>query len=108
MDLPWKAFERKVASEFGSTRQLMKGTSETADVIHPLFEVDCKLRKAFKVSQWFRELRKAAKRKNKIAVLVARKPGGKLTYCVVELSTFVSLAKGAGWLETDSEATGGR
>ncbi len=32
-----------------------------------------------------------------------RKPGRKLTCAVVELDTLISLAKGAGWLDTDAE-----
>ena len=101
-DKPWKAFERKVAAEFNTSRQLMKGTDEKADIIHSLFEVDCKLRKAWSIPTWFRELRDSARRKNKSPVLVLRKPGKKITYAVVELSTFTSLAKAAGWLDMDA------
>ena len=53
--------------------------------------------------RFIRELRESARRKHKIPVLVLRKPGKKLTYAVVELSTFISLAKGAGWLDSEGE-----
>jgi len=81
----------------------MKGTDEKADIIHQIFEVDCKLRKAWSIPQWFKELRESARKKHKIPVLVLRKPGKRITYAVVELSTFTSLAKGAGWLDTAAE-----
>lgn len=102
MDRPWKVFERRVASEFHTSRQLMKGTDEKADIIHQVFEVDCKLRKAWSIPQWFRELRDSARKKHKIPVLVLRKPGKRITYAVVELDTFTSLAKAAGKLDMDA------
>ncbi len=98
----WKRFELTTAKAFNTRRQLMKGTDEKADIIHPVFEVDCKLRKAWSIPQWFRELRDSARKKHKIPVLVLRKPGKKLTYAVIELDTFTSLAKGAGWLDTEA------
>lgn len=100
----WKRFELTTAKAFNTRRQLMKGTSEKADIIHPVFEVDCKLRQAWSIPQWFRELRDSARKKSKIPVLVLRKPGRgkKITYAVVELSTFTRLAKAAGWLDMDA------
>lgn len=103
MDRPWKVFERTTAKAFNTRRQLMKGTDEVADLIHPIFEVDCKLRKTWSIPTWFRGLRESAKKKHKIPVLVLRKPGKRITYVVVELDTFTSLARGAGWMGTDGE-----
>ena len=75
----WKRFELTTAKAFSTRRQLMKGTNEKADIIHPVFEVDCKLRKAWSIPQWFRELRDSARKKSKIPVLVLQKPGKKIT-----------------------------
>lgn len=61
-----------------------------------------KLRKTFSLS-WFGELRTSARKHNKIPVLVHRKPKEKLTYAVIELDTFISLAKGAGWLDAERD-----
>lgn len=97
-DKPWKKFERTTAKHFLTSRALMKGTAETADIEHPVFEVDCKLRKNWRIAAWFAKLRIAARAKDKIPVLVLRQPTKKLTYVVCELDTFISLAKGAGWL----------
>jgi hypothetical protein len=103
-DKPWKAFERKVAAELGTCRALnhLSGGGDKSDIEHPIFSVDCKLKKTFSLSD-FRELRENARKHHKIPVLVYRKPKERLTYAVVELSTFTSLAKGAGWLTTDDE-----
>ncbi len=101
VDKPWKVFERTVAKEFGTVRALQKGTGTKEDIVHPLFMVDCKLRKSWKISAWFRSLREAAHKKDKIPILVVRKPGKKLTYAVVELDILFSLTKGAGWVTTD-------
>ncbi len=104
-DKPWKVFERTVAKAFNTVRALQKGTDTKEDIIHPLFiMVDCKLRKSWETSDWFRSLRDAVRKKDKIPVLVLRKPGKRITYAVVELDTLVSLAKGAGWLDKDGEA----
>ena len=48
----WKRFELTTAKVFNTKRQLMKGTDEKADIIHPIFEVDCKLRKAWSIPAW--------------------------------------------------------
>ena len=42
-DKAWKAFERDIAAEFGTTRQLMKGTSEKAEPELKLESIDLEL-----------------------------------------------------------------
>ena len=103
MDRPWKAFERQIAKLMGTKRALnhLAGGGDKSDIEHPIFSVDCKLRKTFTLSA-FKELRKNARKHHKIPVLVYRKPKERLTYCVIELDTFISLAKGAGWLNQDA------
>lgn len=109
LDKAWKAEERTVGKLFNSSRQLMKGTNEKADIIHPLFEIDCKLRQRWNVDRDFRALQKAADLKGKIPVLTLRQPSKRLRLAVVTLDTLISLVKGAGWLtDGDTEATGGR
>ena len=103
LDRPWKAFERSTAKQFGSSRMLMKGTDEKADIKHPLFHIDCKLRKAWSIPRWFRELRTDARKQHKIPLLVLRRPTKKITYAVCEFDTFISLAKGACWISEDAE-----
>jgi len=73
------------------------------DVDHPIFSIDCKLRKNFSLSD-FDKLTANASKHNKIPVLAYRKPGPgkKPTYCVLDFDTFVSLAKGAEWLNMDA------
>lgn len=97
-DKPWKAEERRVAAMLGAKRALMKGTDEKADVDHPLFEVDVKLRKTWSVLKWFKEIKQSADRKNKIPVLTLRQPGQKLRLAVIKMDTLISLMKGAGLL----------
>lgn len=91
MDRPWKAFERQIAKLMGTKRALnhLAGGGDKSDIEHPIYSVDCKLRKN-------------ARKHHKIPVLVYRKPKERLTYCVIELDTFISLAKGAGWLNQDA------
>ena len=94
-DKAWKAEERKVAKEFGTTRALMKGTSEKSDVEHALFCVDVKLRKRWDVESWFNVLRTYAKSQDKVPILTLRKPGGKHRIAVVDFDFLVAALKGA-------------
>jgi len=104
MDKPWKAFERQIAAKMGTTRALnhLSGGGDKSDVDHPIFSIDCKLKKTFSLND-FRELRTNAKKHNKIPVMAYRRPQERLTYCVLDFETFVSLARGAGWIGTDGE-----
>ncbi len=104
MDKPWKAFERQIAAKMGTTRALhhLAGGGDKSDVDHPVFSVDCKLKKTFSLSE-FRELRTNARAHNKIPVMAYRRPQERLTYCVLDFETFVSLAKAAGWLDMAAE-----
>lgn len=93
-----------MAKALGTTRALMKGTAEKADIIHELFHVDVKLRKRWEILRWFRELKEQADKRGKIPVLTVREPEQKLRLAVIDFDTFVSLTKAAGWsVETKSE-----
>jgi len=100
-DKAWKAEERTVARMFGTERALMKGTDEKSDIISDLFMVDVKLRKNWRIQQWYRELREASRKQDKIPVLTVREPGKKLRLAVVDLDYLVSIMKGASVLDTD-------
>ena len=65
----WKSEERTVAKMFGTSRALMKGTDEKSDIISDLFMVDVKLRKRWEVDRWYRELKDAAAKEDKIPIL---------------------------------------
>ena len=102
MDKNWKRFERHISKLMGSKRALnhLAGGGDMTDVDHPVFSVDCKLRKTFSLSD-FDKLRLNARKHNKIPVLVYRKPKERRTYAIMDFETFRSLARGAGWIDTD-------
>jgi len=93
----WKYEERKVSKGLGTSRALMKGTSEKSDCIHNLFMVDCKLRKKWNVKSDYRELSAAADKAGKIPILTYREPGQRTRLAVMNYETFLSLTKAAGW-----------
>ena len=103
MDKPWKVFERRIAQLMGCKRALnhLSGGGDMSDISHSLFSVDTKLRKTFSLSD-FDKLRTNAQKHNKVPVLAYRKPKERRTYAVMDFDTFISLAKGAGWLDMDA------
>ena len=111
-DRPWKVFEREIAGQFNTRRKLAKGTSEKSDIEHDVFCVDCKAQKRWSIARWFRELRSAARKTDKIPLLIVREPQKQLKLVVCELHVFISLCKGAGWItdsaEERTEARSGR
>ena len=95
----WKSEERTVAKMFGTSRALMKGTDEKSDIISDLFMVDVKLRKRWEVDRWYRELKDAAAKEDKIPILTVRQPSKRIRLAVVDLDYLLSILKGAGLLE---------
>jgi len=59
----------------GTKRALnhLAGGGDKSDVDHPMFSIDCKLRKAFSLSD-FDALRKDARAHDRIPVMAYRKP----------------------------------
>jgi hypothetical protein len=100
MSKNWKRFELKIAKDMNTSRQLMKGTDIKEDIISDIFCLDAKLQKNFSLS-WFDSLREYARSKMKIPVLVYRRPNMKQKYVVIEYDTFLSLVKGAGFIEKE-------
>lgn len=70
----WKREELRVSRALGSSRKLMKGTSEIEDVIHDIYDVDVKLRSRVRVLEWWEKLSEDARDKGKIPILVFRRP----------------------------------
>jgi len=99
MDKAWKKEERTVAKEFGTTRALMKGTSEKSDIEHALFCVDVKLRKRWEVDKWFNELEDYAQKHNKTPILTLRKPRSRRRLAVVGFDFLIAALKGAELVE---------
>lgn len=87
-DKPWKVFERDIAKTFGTTRRLMKGTGEKADIGADDFPLclDCKLQQKPKWSllAWYKEVQKFAVEASKVAVLVVRAPGSRKKYALID------------------------
>jgi len=98
-DKAWKAEERTVARMFGTSRALQKGTDTKEDIISDLFMVDVKLRKRWEIQRWYRELKDAARKKDKIPILSIREPGKRIRLAVVEIDYLVSIMKGASLLD---------
>lgn len=94
----WKGEERKVAKLFNTSRALMKGTGIKEDIISDIFCVDCKLRKAWQIEKWFKELKDYAQKHKKVPILTIRKPGTKLRLAIVELDYLIELLKNSGYL----------
>lgn len=94
-DKAWKAEERTVAKALGTSRALMKGTGEKADIQHALFCVDVKLRQRWDVEKWFEELRAYADKQNKIPILTLRKPRSKRRLAVVDFDFLISALQSA-------------
>lgn len=78
-DKRWKAWEREVAKVLGGKRIPTSGSAqfegEKGDVLHPVFEIECKYRKKILVASWFREVDTRAKESKKIPLLAIRERG---------------------------------
>lgn len=86
-DKPWKAFERKMAATFFTTRRLLKGTNEKSDIgddNYPLC-LDCKLRAQWSIVSWWNELEVYSRDSDKIPVLVVRRSGKRKAYAFIEI-----------------------
>ncbi|MHA2264522.1 MAG: hypothetical protein ACXAEN_19175 [Candidatus Thorarchaeota archaeon] len=96
-DKPWKRFERNIASIFGTTRALMKGTGEMKDIgpedDFPLL-LDCKhwKRDKWQIVSWILKLERAAQKSPQSLwpVLCLQEPGKKTKYGIVRQSPFIT------------------
>jgi len=84
-DKLWKAFERKVGKDIfdGSKRNIGsgainstdEGTPRSGDVIHPTYEIECKVYSKIAIFRWWDKLKVEAQNTKKIPVLVMREKG---------------------------------
>jgi hypothetical protein len=84
-DKLWKSFERWVGKEIfnGSSRNMGSGAvnktddgeDRTGDVIHPTYQIECKVYKKIAVFRWWDKLKLESIKSNKIPVLVMREKG---------------------------------
>jgi len=103
----WKQEERVIAKAFNTVRALGLGSDEKSDIKSDLFAVDCKCRKNWSIARWFAELKKYADKKGKIPILTVRTPGTKTRLAVLPFDNLISIMKGAGLIDTDSDKDGG-
>lgn len=77
----WKAFERTVASYFGTRRVPLSGSNSghgtNSDSLHPKLYIECKVRSKIALWQLFVDTEKKAKVENKIPVVAIKQKGEK-------------------------------
>lgn len=84
-DKLWKKFERQVGKYIfdgskrnmgsGSVNSDDEGNPRTGDVIHPIYQIECKVYKKIAIFRWWEKLVKEAKQSGKIPILVMREKG---------------------------------
>lgn len=84
-DKLWKAFERWVGQYIfggakrnpgsGKNNKDDQGNPRPGDVIHEMYQVECKVYKAIAIFRWWDKLKEEAKQVGKIPVLVMREKG---------------------------------
>lgn len=101
-DKLWKSFERFVGKEIfgGSKRNIGSGkinstddgTPRSGDVIHPVYEIECKCYAKIAIFRWWDKLKEEAKVSGKLPVLVMREKGNiKDTLVAVNYKDFVDM-----------------
>ena len=84
-DKLWKVFERWTGENiFDGARRNMgsgavntndEGEARTGDVIHPTYEIECKVYKRIAIFRWWEKLKKEAEESGKLPILVMREKG---------------------------------
>jgi hypothetical protein len=93
-DKPWKAFERRVAKQFGMQRALQRGSDVKEDVAPEggidavPWVIDCKKTKRLNVWTWMKELKEYADEKGKPPILVFQPWGKPQSYAIVTSTWF--------------------
>ena len=87
-DRGWKAFERRLCVDMGTTRIPVTGERHGADGANQMFAFQFKLRKAMPgwLWAWLAGIRSRAQADGKVGVLVLKKPRQKDTEALVVLS----------------------
>jgi hypothetical protein len=83
----WKAAERAIAKDCGGRRIPVTGERHGADVSHPLFDYQLKVRRALPVwlFAWLHGIVGTAKRSDRVGVLVLNRPRQPRRHAVVIL-----------------------
>jgi hypothetical protein len=107
-DKLWKVFERWVGREIfdgaprnmgsGSVNKTDDGEDRYGDIIHKLYQVECKVYKSIAIFRWWDKLKKEAEKAGKIPVLVMREKGDAQDVLVTIHYTFFKELKEA-WEE---------
>ena len=111
-DKLWKSFERFVGREIfdgarrnmgsGAVNSTDDGGARTGDVIHPYYEIECKVYSKIAIFRWWEKLKKEATASRKIPHLVMREKGNaKDVLVAVHWEHFVELRKA--WEEKNNE-----
>lgn len=104
-DKLWKAFERWVGKHIfdgaprnpcsGANNRTDSGDERPGDIIHPRYQVECKLRDKMSIFRWWDKLKEEAKKTGKIPVLILREKGdAKDVLVVIHWKYFKHLIKG--------------
>lgn len=77
-DKAWKVFERKVAKDFGCTRNALSGRNSkvtASDTLHTDLFIEAKTRKSFSLHKLFKSVRELAQKEDKVPVVVTKERG---------------------------------
>lgn len=84
-DKLWKAFERQVGKLIfdgakrnmgsGAVNRDDSGNARSGDLIHPIYQIECKIRQKIGIFRWWEKLKKEAGETGKIPVLITREKG---------------------------------
>lgn len=111
-DKLWKVFERWTGREIfdgarrnmgsGAVNSTDDGEARTGDIIHPHYEVECKVYSKIAIFRWWEKLKKEADDSGKIPHLVMREKGNaKDVLVAVDWEHFVELRRA--WEEKNNE-----
>jgi len=98
MDRLWKATERRIAKQFGTTRTPLSGSNSggtQSDTLHERLYIEVKERK--RLPEWFTKTVKDTKIKaveeNKVPLTVFHQKGDSDDYVILNISDIILLAK---------------
>lgn len=98
MDKLWKAVERRIAKQFGTTRTPLSGSNSggtQSDTLHPRLYIEIKSRK--RLPKWFTETvddtKTKAMREYKIPLTVFHQKGSQDDYVVLNVSDIILIAE---------------
>lgn len=103
-DKLWKSFERWVGANVfdgakrnigsGAVNRDDKGNPRSGDLIHDLYQIECKCHSKISIFRWWDKLKEEAKASGKIPCLVMREKGDKKDVLVaIHYTTFVEMRK---------------